>query len=389
MNPNKNNPRFACSLTTISAAILGMGLGLVGSVSAQVGVNGASVSTLVPGGLNNPRGLKFGPDGYLYVAESGFPDGPFTVAPTGQGGPCSTGSGGPGEYFGSPTGSSILQIDANGNVTTFVDGLPSSVTGDPFANGDLTAGDTLATGVADIAFIGNTMYALLGGSGCSHGVSTPNEVIRVNPDRSTTMIADLSAFLQAHPVANPTDAITGDFEPDGSWYSMIAVGGDLYAVEPNHGEVDKITTSGNVSRVIDISAHYGHIVPTAIAYHDNFYVGNLDEFGIPSGESKVYKITPSGNIKIDTNGFSVVTGLVFDNRARMYVLEASTDSEMLSTPGQIVRVDPNGHQTVLVTDLSFPTAMTLGPDGALYVSNFGFGPPPIGLGQILKVAIPK
>ena len=31
--------------------------------------------------------------------------------------------------------------------------------------------------------------------------------------------------------------------------------------------------------------------------------------------------------------------------------------------------------------------MTFGPDGDLYVSNVGFGPPPIGLGQIVKIAI--
>jgi hypothetical protein len=32
----------------------------------------------------------------------------------------------------------------------------------------------------------------------------------------------------------------------------------------------------------------------------------------------------------------------------------------------------------------FLTGMTLGPDGALYVSNVGFAPPPNGLGQVLK-----
>ena len=34
--------------------------------------------------------------------------------------------------------------------------------------------------------------------------------------------------------------------------------------------------------------------------------------------------------------------------------------------------------------LFFPTGMTFGPDGALYISNVGFGPP---IGQILKVEI--
>jgi hypothetical protein len=31
--------------------------------------------------------------------------------------------------------------------------------------------------------------------------------------------------------------------------------------------------------------------------------------------------------------------------------------------------------------------MTFGPDGNLYVSNVGFGPPVTGLGQVLKIEI--
>ena len=96
---------------------------------------------------------------------------------------------------------------------------------------------SLISGVADVAFIGDKLYAVLGGAGCSHGVPTvPNGVIRVFPDTRWSLIANLSRFLMNHPVANPNP---GDFEPDGTWYSMIAVGGDLFAVEPNHGELDK------------------------------------------------------------------------------------------------------------------------------------------------------
>jgi hypothetical protein len=101
----------------------------------------ANVSVLAMG-LNNPRGLKFGPDGCLYVAEGGYPTGALIEAPAGLGGNCSAGANGPGDYFGNTTGSRISRIDADGNVTTFVDNLPSSE----------AAG--LASGVADVAFIG-------------------------------------------------------------------------------------------------------------------------------------------------------------------------------------------------------------------------------------------
>ena len=342
-----------------------------------------TVSTFAKG-LVNPRGLKFGPDGHLYVAEAGSPTGTLTKAPGGLGGDCSVGAGAPdgGTYFGSTTGSRISKIEADGTVTTFVDNLPS----------DMIAG--LASGVADVAFIGDTMYAIYAGAGCSHGVpSIPNAVVRINPDHTPTIVADLGAFLRSHPVANPTDPITGDFEPDGTWYSMIALRGALYAVEPNHGELDKITTDGKITRVIDVSASQGHVVPTVVGDHGVFYVSNLGQFDPDQLNTQdVFQITPSGQLKVVATGLSKVLGLAFDGRNRLYVLEASYSTISpgpVPATGRLIRILPNGQQQVLIDStpddpLVFPTGLTVGPNGSLYISNFGFGPPG---GEILKVDV--
>ena len=363
--------------------VVALGLALAAAGPAVAGTKATKASgpeprakvSLYASGLNNPRGLKFGPDGNLYVAEAGLggaslpPDDPACVVipPVGP-------------YLGSPSGSRISRIDSNGLRTTVVDNLPSSQT-----SADL---GSLVSGVADVAFIGNTLYAVLAGAGCSHGVpGTPNGVIRVDASGGWAVIADLGAFQRAHPVAHPEEE---DFEPDGTWYSLIAVRGDLYAVEPNHGEIVRVTTDGGIQRVIDVSASQGHVVPTAIAYHGNFYIGNLGLFPQDAGSSSIWKVTPSGQIKLDTQGFNMVLGLAFDRRGRMYVLEASAAPAPAPGTGRIVRVDPNGKRRhVIVDGLFLPTGMTLGPDGNLYVSNVGFGPPPVGLGEVLKIELPQ
>jgi hypothetical protein len=326
------------------------------------------VITTYATGFNNPRGLKFGPDGMLYVAEGGTGGGNSTV------GQCEQVPAPVGPYTGAATGGRISKVDSNGVRTTVTDQFPSSQTS-----------ENLVSGVADVAFIGDTLYAITAGSGCSHGVpNTDNGIFRVGGDGSITLVADLSAFQKAHPVAHPE---ADDFEPDGTWYSMVAVRGSLYAVEPNHGELDRITTGGAISRVADISASQGHIVPTSVAYHGVFYVGNLNTFPITPGASKILQITPGGSVSTVATGLTMITGVAFDSRGRMYVLE-NTVTAGFPTPGEgeIVRIT-GGKKEVIVSGLALPTAMTFGPDGALYVSNLGFGPPPIGLGEVLRIRL--
>jgi hypothetical protein len=56
------------------------------------------------------------------------------------------------------------------------------------------------------------------------------------------------------------------------------------------------------------------------------------------------------------------------------------------TLGRVVRVARNGDLKIIASGLALPTGMTFGPDGSLYVSNWGFGPP--GHGEILKIEVP-
>jgi len=381
-----NSPRVgsaACRLLalsgiTLAAALLGLTSRGGAPVRAQTGLSANAV--VFATGLYNPRGLTFGPDGALYVAEGGTAGSNTTV------GQC-TQVPQVGPYSGSPTGSRISRIAADGTRTTVVAGLPASAT--------TPQTGSFTTGVTGLAFIGDTLYGIEGGAGCSHGVpEVPNQVFRVNSDGTWTPVADLSAFLQANPVQSPDP---DDFEPDGTWYSMVALNGVLYASEPNHQEIDAVTPEGAIRRVVDLSTYYPGATnwngPTGLAVNNGaIYTGYLTPFPTIVGASHISKITPDGQVTMVAAGFTAVTAVAFDGQGRLYVLEnGSPGTDPQGPPvqpgtGRVLRLRDGGGYDVVATGLTLPTAMTFGPDGRLYVSDVGYGPGAnMGAGQIVRI----
>jgi hypothetical protein len=330
--------------------------------------------TVFASGLDSPRGLTFKGDN-LYVAEGG------------AGGTATTGTACTqvvppvGPYHNGPT-ARISKISDEGARTTVVGGLPSAETGPAVGSSEM--------GVADVKFIDGKLYALLAGGGCSHGATTPNGVLRVHKNGTTSLFANLSQFEATHPAANPDPS---DFEPDGTWYGMTSLGDAIYATEPNEQEVVRVNDDGHVSRVVDFSktflpSQHNWIGPTAITHRgDSLFVGTLTEFPTVPGAAKIFKVEPDGEYHTWATGLSSILGLAFDEDGNLYVLELNAVGGFPG-PGQgaIVKISEDGHQqTTLLSGIDFPTAMTFGPDGNLYVSAFGLGP--AGAGQILKVDI--
>lgn len=316
-----------------------------------------------------PRGLQFGADGSLYVSESG------NGGDTESMGTCEDYTSPFAPYHPGMT-ARVSMIAPDGTRTIVADGMPSAR--DQY-------GDVL--GAADVAFLDDVLYILNAGGGCSRGIpDVPVGVYRANPDATTEVVADLSAFYASNPSAAPLD---DDYEPDGAANAMVAYDGKLYVVNANHAVFDEISLDGSIRRVIDISATEGHVTPSALTmYGGNFYIGTLGVFPIDVGSSKVYKVTPDGELEVYAEGLTMVLGIAFDDQGRLYVLESSTVDDEFPLPGagRVVRIAEGGEPEVIATGLSFPIGMIFGPDGYLYVSNFGYGGDPT-KGEVVRIDV--
>ena len=356
---------------------------------AAKGSGGSGGLKVVAEGLDNPRGIGFGPDGALYVAESG--------------------SGGAGPCVASPEDPEVEACFGRSGAVTRItkrsqqrvlSGLPSVA----------EEGGVAATGPVDLGFSGWTGYLLVGNPGggtesreqFGPAARRFGKLLKVDL-RGIRSVADFPAFEEAN---NPDGVPAAEGGVDSNPNGLLVRKGARYVTDAGGNDLLKVDHKGRISVVAVFPTQVvpappqipglppeleSQAVPTSVVKGPDgaFYVGQLTGFPFPVGGASVFRVVPGHDPEVFAGGFTNIIDIAFDKRGRLYVLEIATGG-LLNTPpdqlpaGRLVRVNRDGSQTTLASEgLNAPGGFVLG-HGAAYITNNSILSD---AGQVVKVAI--
>jgi sugar lactone lactonase YvrE len=392
-----NGNRASAKRLSIALALVALFCAALASLAFGERVETASAARpeaieVVASGLNNPRGLTFGPDGALYVAEAG----------SGGAGPCEEGPEGP-RCFG--TTGSITRVDLRTATSArVVTGLPSAAS----PPDSILPPGSFATGPHDVSLHGQGQIFMTIGYGGNPDSRTTNlgsaganfaRLVRANASGNWSLQQDLGAYEVA---ANPT----GD-EIDTNPYGVLALAGKQVVADAGGNALNEVAANGQISTLAVFPDRMAEAppflelppgteipmdaVPTSVAAgpDGNYYIGQLTGFPFPVDGANVYRVPAQGGTpEVFAGGFTAVVDVAFGPDGSLYVLQIAKNGLLAAFiendwTGALIRVAPDGTRTELAAgELFAPGGVAVGPDGACYVTNNSIFS---GTGQVLRI----
>ncbi len=311
--------------------VIGLALMLTGFAGLPDGRPAAAASSgavLLASGLQAPIGSTIGPDGAVYVAEG----------PAGR----------------------ISRVDPQtGDITTFASGLPKM-------NPEVGIG-----GVMDLAFVGQTAYALVSLVSPDVGGKDVDGIYRVDGPNSFTVIADIGQFAMDNP------PIPEFFVPTGLQYAMEAYGNAFLVTDGHHNRVLRVGLDGEISVLIA----FDNIVPTGLSVlGTKVYMAEAGPVPHLPKDGKIVMFNPDSPTTAPelASGASLLVDVEHGRDGSIYALsqgpgvpDAPAGSAAQPGTGELVVVNGNGTLSVLVDALDRPTSLELVGDTAFVVTLAG------------------
>ncbi len=335
---------------------------------------------VVATGLANPRGMAFGADGALYIAESGV----------GGEGPCAMGPEGNEECFGESGG--VTRV-ADGSQERVLDGLASRA----------AEGGSNATGPNDVSLAGDTLYVLIGFGG---DPATRVDLGAGEDQFGHLMLAQDGGIAPVVDVAgyetdNNPDAMALDANPyalemyeDGTGV-IVDAGMNALLFLDGTGALSTLSVFPNETATApDGSEIPMNAVPTGVATapDGSYYVGQLTGFPFPPGGAKVFGVAGGGSEPLIAHeDFTNIMDVALSPDGSLYVLEFNRGGMLSIDPanpatleGQLTRIAPDGTREVIASEgLIAPTGLAIDADGTPYVAVYGV----VGnMGQVWRIS---
>jgi glucose/arabinose dehydrogenase len=361
------------------------------AAAASTGFAGGTSVEVIASDLNNPRGLNFGPDGGLYVAEAG----------SGGDGPCGPGPEGT-RCYGRSGG--VIRIGTDGAVTRIISDLPSL--------GNEEDGG-FATGPHDLSFngLGNGYLTIgFGGNPANRTVDFGSvgeefaRAVRFNKKGKWQFDSDLGTFEGEEDPAGEG--------PDSNPYSMLVMPGRRVFTDAGGNALNQVSAKGEITNLAVFPNRLGAMppgfpgppvfppagtlinmdaVPTTVTQgpDGSFYIGQLTGFPFPVDDANVYRVPSDGGTpEIFAGGFTGIIDIAFGPDGSLYVLQIAKNGVLRGFvfgdwTGELTRVAPDGTRTEIAPGaLTAPGGIAVGADGALYVTNKSVSS---GIGEVVKI----